>query len=131
MLTRVATKVSLFAAFITFVYCVVTDISMAVSFTRALVVFAGFYLILIAFFITLRFIFGRRKKEEDEQIGVPQDKVTPLVAGKASRETDRQHVRIQHFLRAIQFAMVGPASLHLSLDAISGKDDKLFLAALV
>ncbi|MCH9006510.1 hypothetical protein IIA29_00655 [candidate division KSB1 bacterium] len=74
MLTRVATKVSLFAAFITFVYCVVTDISMAVSFTRALVVFAGFYLILIAFFITLRLIFGRRKKEEDEQIGVPQDK---------------------------------------------------------
>lgn len=72
MLTKVASKVSLFAAFITFVYCVVTDISMAVSFTRALVVFAGFYLILIAFFITLRIIFGRRKKKEDEQIGVPR-----------------------------------------------------------
>ena len=37
----------------------------------------------------------------DGAIGIPQYKVTPLVAGKASRETDRQNVRVQHFLLAI------------------------------
>lgn len=71
MLTKVALKVSLFAAFITFVFCVVTDISMALSFSRAVVVFVGFYLILVAFFIALRFIFGRLNRREEVALEIP------------------------------------------------------------
>lgn len=64
MLTKLILKVSLFATFITFVYCILTNVSVIESASRAATVFVGFYFILIAFFITLRLLLGSDADEE-------------------------------------------------------------------
>ena len=63
MLTRLSFKVSFFAALMTFIYCFILDIPLGECTRRSLSVFAGFYLILIFFFITLRMIINPKDDE--------------------------------------------------------------------
>lgn len=58
MLTNFIAKFSLFTAFITLIYCIAIDVSFGQSIFRSLVVFAGFYVILILFFIIVRILFN-------------------------------------------------------------------------
>lgn len=67
MLSKIILKFSLFAAFLTFIYCVLMDVSISESLLRGLIVFAGYYVILIAFFIALR-IFFRPKSNSQESV---------------------------------------------------------------
>lgn len=62
-------KFSLFISLITLIYCVLSKISVQVSFFRALIVFLGSYAILIAFFIGLRIVLVQSQKAgvDDEQ----------------------------------------------------------------
>lgn len=84
MLTKLIFKASLVAMFITFVYCTVTNVSLVTSITRALSVFAGFYFILIAFFIALRLIFN---PAQDEEAATPEDNnETQKILEAAQRE---------------------------------------------
>jgi len=68
MLTKLTLKLSLFAAAITFTYCVVTSVSLLESLSRSLVVLVGFYAILIVFFVLLRLIFAPHRQQEVEAI---------------------------------------------------------------
>lgn len=63
MLTKLSFKVSFFAALITFISCFIMDIPLGESTKRSLIVFVGFYLILISFFICLRMIISPRDEE--------------------------------------------------------------------
>lgn len=65
MLTKLILKISLFATFITFVYCTVTNIGLVASAIRAGMVFAGFYALLTAFFIALRMLLQPHEDEEE------------------------------------------------------------------
>lgn len=56
MLTRLSFKVSFFAALMTFISCFMMNVPLGECTKRSLIVFAGFYLILISFFILLRLI---------------------------------------------------------------------------
>ena len=56
MLTKLSFRISLFAAILTFAYCFLNDISTGEVVHRAIIVFSGFYVILISFFILLRII---------------------------------------------------------------------------
>jgi len=57
MITKFILNFSLFVSFTTLIYCVISDISMNESILRGVIVFGGFYLILIVFFIFARVIF--------------------------------------------------------------------------
>lgn len=65
MLTKLVLKVSLFATFVTFVYCMLMNLPVLTSLSRAFTVFGGFYFILIAFFISLRMIFNPGTEEDE------------------------------------------------------------------
>ena len=78
MLTRLSFKVSFFAALMTFTSCFILDIPLGECTKRSLIVFVGFYLILISFFIILRMIINPKDEvpepekeiegEDNEQI---------------------------------------------------------------
>lgn len=91
MLTKVILKISLFSAVITFTLCMVTDISLGASASRAIIVFAGFYVILIGFFVIVRLIFDPKrmqaqlKKEAREEIEEAEaHEVAEVTDGRAS-----------------------------------------------
>ncbi len=56
MLTKLILKLSLFAAFVTVVYCILSEVSVLESLKRGMTVLGGLYTILIIFFLFLRFI---------------------------------------------------------------------------
>ena len=66
MLSKIILKLSLCAACITLVYCVLTDVTFGESLSRAVIVFSGFYFILIVFLVTLRLIFDPGKTSDFE-----------------------------------------------------------------
>jgi len=65
MLTKLILKISLLAAVITVIYCLLTNVSITASLSRSIIVFAGFYAILVAFFISLRLIFEPVNKQDE------------------------------------------------------------------
>ena len=86
MLTKLSFKISLFAAAVTFAYCFLTDINLRDVINRTLVVFSGFYLILIIFFIVVRVIL-RPGQEEMEQAA--SDKNTGSEKGQERLAKDK------------------------------------------
>jgi len=67
MLTKFILKLSLFAAFVTVVYCILSEVSVMESLKRGLTVLSGFYAILIIFCFCLRFVLASAdKKRVDE-----------------------------------------------------------------
>ncbi|RMF69092.1 MAG: hypothetical protein D6743_02450 [Calditrichaeota bacterium] len=62
MLTKFVLKLSLFVSAVTFIICMAKEISFQVSLIRAALVFVGFYSVLIAFFIGLRFVLVRERE---------------------------------------------------------------------
>ncbi len=71
MITKFILNFSLFVSFTTLIYCVISDISINESIIRGVIVFGGFYLILIVFFVFARIIFAPGeppRKLEKEQI---------------------------------------------------------------
>ncbi len=76
MLTRLSFKFSFFAALMTFTSCFFMDIPLGECTKRSLIVFVGFYLILISFFIILRLIINPKDEEpepEKEIVGESED----------------------------------------------------------
>ncbi len=67
MLTKLSFKVSFFAALMTFIYCFIQDIPLGDCTKRSVVVFIGFYLILISLFITLRMIINPKDEEPEPE----------------------------------------------------------------
>ena len=73
MITRFVLNTSLFASFITFVLCILTNISIGESVIRGAVVFVGFYGILIVFFIFLRYLFRPATARLQNEITIEMD----------------------------------------------------------
>lgn len=67
MLTRLSFKASFFAALMTFTSCFLLDIPLGECTKRSLIVFVGFYLILISFFITLRLIINPKDEAPEPE----------------------------------------------------------------
>ena len=63
MLTSFISKFSLFTSLVTLIYCIVIDVSFGESFFRAMVVFVGFYVTLVLFFIALRMLLNPKPKQ--------------------------------------------------------------------
>ncbi len=77
MITKFIPRLSLFAAVLTFIYCLGANISLAESLSRALILFSGFYVILVAFFITVRLVSEPDRQRPEEE--VEQLKVTEVI----------------------------------------------------
>lgn len=56
-----ALKLSIFLAVITWLYCLISQVSVTESLLRGFIVFIGTYAILLVFFISLKFILQQRK----------------------------------------------------------------------
>ena len=74
MISQIIIKLSFFIALVAILYCLVTGVSFIESMLRGLSVFAGFYLVLIAFFVGMRFVFtpNSRKKEAPKVVEQPK-----------------------------------------------------------
>ena len=83
MLTKLIMKASVFAAFITAIYCVVSGVSVFQSLLRGLIVLAGFYVVLISFFLFLRMVFDPRRALEEEAEPGPEEEPDAGVDGPA------------------------------------------------
>ena len=83
MITQIVIKFSLFVSIIGTLYCLVTGVSFSESMMRGLFVFAGFYLILIVFFVGVRFILTPNPKKAVKAKAVEQpEKVAEEVEGE-------------------------------------------------
>lgn len=63
MITKIIVKFSFFVALVAVLYCLVAGISFTESMLRGLFVFAGFYLVLIVFFVGVRFVLTASPKK--------------------------------------------------------------------
>lgn len=83
MITQIVIKFSLFVSIVGTLYCLVTGVSFSESMMRGLFVFAGFYLILIVFFVGVRFILTPTPKKAVKAKAVEQpEKVAEEVEGE-------------------------------------------------
>ncbi len=83
MITQIVIKFSFFVAIVAILYCLVTGISFSESVIRGLFVFAGIYLILIVFFVGVRFILTPSPKKAVEPKAVEQpEKAAEEVEGE-------------------------------------------------
>jgi len=83
MITQIVIKFSFFVAIVGILYCLVTGVSFSESMVRGLFVFAGFYLILIVFFVGVRFILTPSPKKAIKPKAVEQpEEVTEEVEGE-------------------------------------------------
>jgi len=83
MITQIVIKFSFFVAIVAILYCLVTGISFSESMIRGLFVFAGIYLILIVFFVGVRFILTPSPKKAVEPKAVEQpEKAAEEVEGE-------------------------------------------------
>ena len=75
MITQIVIKFSFFVAIVGILYCLVTGVSFSESMVRGLFVFAGFYLILIVFFVGVRFILppGPKKAVTPKAVEQPEE----------------------------------------------------------
>ncbi len=81
MITQIIIKFSFFIALVAILYCLVTGISFTESMLRGLFVFAGFYLVLIVFFVGVRFILtpGPKRKEAPKAVEQPEEAAEEVV----------------------------------------------------
>ncbi len=75
MITQIIIKISFFVAIVGILYCLVTGVSFSESMVRGLFVFLGFYLVLIVFFVGVRFILtpGPKKAVEPKAVEQPEE----------------------------------------------------------
>jgi len=85
MLTKFILKLSLFAAFVTVVYCILSEVSVLESLKRGLTVLGGFYAILIIFCFCLRFVLAppNEKEPDDPSKRVDEDVTETETIGEA------------------------------------------------
>ena len=86
MLTKFILKISLFATFITFVYCTVTNVAIIESAVRAGTVFAGFYAVLTGFFLTLRMFLSPYEKEKPNALPEAKDDLAAQIENIAKSD---------------------------------------------